>query len=250
MLLPAVQKVREAANRATCENHLKQIGIALHAYHDVYGYFPPGGSELSGASAAPTNRRDLWSWAYHILPFVEQEIVWKHTNHNTIAQTPIKIYYCPSRRAAALYNGSARLDYAGNAGTDSQGRNGVFVETGKGLCNIALITDGTSNTVMAGEKQLNAANFGHTTDDNEPYNRPGWNGDFDVFRLGSVTPAKDTRVAGGTAASNRFGSAHIGGFNAVFCDGSVRHVRFSVSAATWKAACVRNDNLTYDQNGF
>src|SRR5438270_417063 len=102
MLLPAVQKVREAASRAQCANHLKQIGIACHNYHDTYGYFPPGGSELPGDSAAPADRRDLWSWAYHVLPFVEHDNLWKQSNPTAIAQTPVKLYYCPSRRPAAL----------------------------------------------------------------------------------------------------------------------------------------------------
>src|SRR5436309_3954078 len=70
LLLPAVQKVREAAARAKCENNLKQIGIAFHAYHDANGSLPTAGSGDSGNP--PTNRKD-WGWAYEILPYIEQQ---------------------------------------------------------------------------------------------------------------------------------------------------------------------------------
>jgi prepilin-type processing-associated H-X9-DG protein len=88
---------------------------------------------------------------------------------------------------------------------------------------------------------LNRAALGVAADDDESYCTPGW-GDWEVYRSGAVTPAADLNVPGKTAASRRFGAAHPGGFAAVFCDGSVRFVRYSVSPTTWTRACVRNDN--------
>src|SRR5438874_9746936 len=108
LLLPAVQKVREAASRTKCQNNLKQMGIALHAYHDARNRLPPGGDNQAAASAACTGtqacRDNEWSWMYQILPFVEQQAVYDNTNDTTIRRTVIPIYYCPTRRPPQLYN--------------------------------------------------------------------------------------------------------------------------------------------------
>src|SRR5437773_278605 len=71
MLIPALQRAREASARLECANNLRRIGDGLQGYHDRHGYFPTGGSQSPDqASAAPNDRRELWSWAYHILPHV------------------------------------------------------------------------------------------------------------------------------------------------------------------------------------
>ena len=96
LLLPAVQKVREAANRAKCENNLKQIGLACLSYEAARGKFPP--SRLKGESQ---------SWAWMILPGLEQENLYRMWNTVTpiyklenpaILSAPIPVYFCPSRR--------------------------------------------------------------------------------------------------------------------------------------------------------
>jgi prepilin-type processing-associated H-X9-DG protein len=85
------------------------------------------------------------------------------------------------------------------------------------------------------------------TDDNEPYTRPGWNGGWEVYRTGSTQPARDIRSSS-TASLTAFGSAHPTGFNAVFADGSVRHIRYAVNLTTWRRACVLNDGEVYSLN--
>src|SRR5688572_26015472 len=70
LLLPAVQKVREAANRMRCTGQLKQVGLAFHNYHDTRNVLPTAGSYDSGNP--PTDRRD-WGWTYEILPYIEQD---------------------------------------------------------------------------------------------------------------------------------------------------------------------------------
>ncbi len=259
LLLPAVQKVREAAARITCSNQLKQVGLGFHNHHDVLGRYPRGGTHIppaSGASAAltiPTAREAEWSWAYLLLPFIEQDNLHKNTNSATVRNTPVKIYYCPSRRAAQPYGsgaGTAKIDYAGNAGTSTTGANGVVMQTTPtqpGL-NMNAITDGTSNTVLVGEKRLNRATFGTSTDDNESYCTPGWNGDWEVYRTAQALPEADPNLPGNNTALRTFGSSHPGVFNVVFCDGSVRTIRYSVTLTTWQRACVRNDNLVYSTN--
>lgn len=250
LLLPAVQKVRNAAARLSCANHLKQIGLGFHHHHDAVGAFPQGGDNLPGDSNARTDRRADWSWAYHLLPYVEQDNVHNHASASLIDKTPIPLYYCPARRSPELVNNAAKIDYAGCAGSSLTGENGIVAKGCIPFVRIADVTDGTSNTVMVGEKQLNLLMLGQTTDDNEPYTRPGWNGDWEVYRVGkgSTAPEGDFRLAGDTRPSHQFGSSHPNGFNVVFADGSVRHVRYSVNAQTWQRACVRNDGQVYSRN--
>src|SRR5262249_35055745 len=88
LLLPAIQKVREAACRATCANNLRQIGLAFHMHLDACGHFPRGGShndeiECSGANPAlttPKTRKAEWSWAYLILPYIEEESLYDNAD--------------------------------------------------------------------------------------------------------------------------------------------------------------------------
>jgi prepilin-type N-terminal cleavage/methylation domain-containing protein/prepilin-type processing-associated H-X9-DG protein len=107
LLLPAVQKVREAAARTKCTNNLKQIGLALHNYHDSYGYLPPGYIDgNTDPNSTPDNDMGPgWGWAAHLLPFIEQDNVYKQINFKQpvgtgvnaqISQQPITIYVCPS----------------------------------------------------------------------------------------------------------------------------------------------------------
>jgi len=107
LLLPAVQKVREAAARAKCTNNLKQIGLAMHNYHDANNWFPPG---YVDANTDPTSTPDNdlgpgWGWASYLLPYLEQDNVYKQINFNQpvgtgvnaqISQQPLAIYQCPS----------------------------------------------------------------------------------------------------------------------------------------------------------
>ncbi|AWM40886.1 hypothetical protein GobsT_05540 [Gemmata obscuriglobus] len=254
LLLPAVQKVREAAARMTCANNLKQIGLAVHGHHDATGRFPRGGMHVYPPGApssadphapSPQAREASWSWAYFILPYLEQDNLYKNGDPDTVRRTPVKVYYCPQRRTAATVNGTAKIDYACNAGGSSSGygTDGVIMKTHYGTIRLADVTDGTSTTVLVGEKQLNAAAFGTSTDDNESYCTPGWNGDWEVYRTGFAPPASDVRNPEQTVApSHVFGGPRVSGFGAVFCDGSVRSIRYSIAPATWTKACVRNDN--------
>src|SRR5437899_7741552 len=100
LLLPAVQKVRSAAARIKCANNLKQIGLALHNYHDTFGTFPPGGMQTG------TNGTNCYTtWSIEILPFIEMDALYKmynqkvfneHPNNLPVVQTRVKIYECPA----------------------------------------------------------------------------------------------------------------------------------------------------------
>ncbi len=269
LLLPAIQKVREAANKMRCGNNLRQIAIAFHHYHDNYNFLPHGGKNICdppvhpAAQANCSNRptpdwgccspynRDEWSWTYYILPFIEADNVFKQTRDTAVGQSIIKIYYCPSRRSADLYRNWAKIDYAANAG--SHGNNGILVRKGRPQIRLAdgYIPDGTSNTVMLGDKQLNITRFGLTYDDNEPYNAPGW--DSEIYRLGSASypPGHDREHPSWThpdpyVGSGRFGSSHPVTFNVAMTDGSVRSVSYRVNSTVWTRACIRNDSQAYN----
>jgi prepilin-type N-terminal cleavage/methylation domain-containing protein len=268
LLLPAVQKVREASLRTQCANNLHQIGLAVQAYHDAYSMFPrggtndvyPTGSTNPLATAGDPNNRQQWSWAYRILPYLEQEALFNESVTSVVEKTPVKVYYCPSRRAPIAYNGKAKIDYAGNAGTSANGTNGVIVRSDYldftstpaipvtfSSVRIATVTDGASNTLLVGEKQLDPTQLGLTTDDNESYVRPGWNGDYEVYRTAAEQPELD-EARDYLGSCTYFGSAHASSFQAVFCDGSVRVVRYSVDLTVWQRACIRNDGQTFSLN--
>jgi prepilin-type N-terminal cleavage/methylation domain-containing protein/prepilin-type processing-associated H-X9-DG protein len=260
LLLPAVQKVREAAARSKCQNNLKQIGLAFHSHHDAKGHLPTAGNYDSGNP--PTDRRD-WGWAYEILPYIEQAALYDNPSNAQVRKTPIAIYYCPSRRAPTVYGGNAKSDYAGNGATriTSDAWDGPVVKSRgsaasftKGTLTLAGgIPDGTANTLLAGEKQVNYASLGGQIgddySDNESWAGPGF-ADADIMRgcrkvnnqyLTPQPDLNDPALAQQVADEYRFGSSHPTGINAVFADGSVWVVRFGVDPEVFRRACVRDD---------
>ena len=271
LLLPAVQKVREAAARTQCGNNMKQIALAFHASHDALGKFPDGGKNEadppvsgSGNCCAPlAGSRVEWSWTYYLLPYIEQGNTFNAAKSTTAQQTVVKTYYCPSRRAAAAYPTVAKVDYAGCAGTAGNGTNGVLVRQGMPAVTMASLTDGTSNTVMLGEKRMKLDKFGVSYDDNEAYVSPGWDSEIErraVRDLDRPTtdrgPSRDIRVTDPAiftdpnSGLSQFGSSHPSGCNVALADGSVRHVRFNPDPETFRRLCVRNDGLVVNLDGF
>jgi prepilin-type N-terminal cleavage/methylation domain-containing protein len=261
LLLPAVQKVREAAARSTCQNNLKQIGLGLHAHHDGLREFPTAGSDGPNQNCCNATSRVGWTWMFQITPYIEQQNVYSlpstSAGNTQVAQTAIKIYYCPSRRQPTLYSNGGRCDYAGNGGRDmaGNGTEGVFVRQWRNP-NSSLsatapveqrrtmtdITDGTSNTVMVAEKQVHHSVLGSAGGDNEVWNNSGW--DQDHQRFGEAVPEPDDKhptSASATFWSVRFGGSHPGVFNAVMADGSVRSMRYTTDATNWLRTCLISD---------
>jgi hypothetical protein len=158
LLLPATQSAREAARRSQCTNNLKQIGLALHNYHDVYGQFPPA---AIGPHNVPRDRQ--FSWIVAVLPFLEQQGVydalrldlpWDHPHNAAVLQVSSNTLFCPSDPVhAATQEGLPKTSYVAITGADSTLGSGstrgvLGFDRGLGL---ADITDGTSNTVMVAE---------------------------------------------------------------------------------------------------
>jgi prepilin-type N-terminal cleavage/methylation domain-containing protein/prepilin-type processing-associated H-X9-DG protein len=296
LLLPAVQKVRAAAARMSCSNNLKQLGLAFHTYNDTFGAFPSGGknqcvlpyhprmpasvrARCDAARAdplddygccapytAPTTflpeRRQEWSWTYHILPFIEQAPLHQTAADALVRPTGVKTFVCPARRTQPVANNLAKTDYAGNAGTAGDGSNGILVHFSvTGPVRLADVTDGTSSTVMLSEKRLKLAhmNAAKTTwDDNESAYTAGW--DPDIYRRAVAdpdtpgrrgpsqdVPATFVRFPGQPTTADvqqgsvQFGSSHTGAVNATMCDGSVRAIRYNPDPELFRRLCVRND---------
>jgi prepilin-type N-terminal cleavage/methylation domain-containing protein/prepilin-type processing-associated H-X9-DG protein len=168
LLLPAVQKVREAASRAKCANNLKQIGLALHNYESTFGVFPPSMNAPIGATFGTNNG----SWSIHgrILPYIEQgnssvkvnlETAWDQQLPTGVPQTRIPIYVCPSEVNDRIRtNGGAPYvypqTYGFNFGTwlvwnpvTGAGGDGAFHPNSN--FSVAAFTDGMSNTLAAAE---------------------------------------------------------------------------------------------------
>ncbi len=264
LLLPAVQKVREAAARIKCSNNLKQWGIAMHAYHDSMGSFPEG---------ARNNPRR--TWVMHLWSYVEQSNLASRNDltqpfysapgtqggtMNGLCGANVPLYNCPSDLGSDLNMATAtyqrrRGNYVVNWGnaqydTAAPGPGGApFAHTGGSrsaptVVKMTSITDGTSNTLMLSET-LKAK----SPDDND------WRGDIHnddgVFKFMTITTPNSTApdvvnwaiadtdpLMPVTTAGSQYSAArsrHTGGVNVVLCDASVRFVINGVQSAAWTA---------------
>jgi prepilin-type N-terminal cleavage/methylation domain-containing protein len=172
LLLPAVQKIREAANRMKCSNNLKHMGLALHNYNDTYGQLPKGNTAWVNVTVSPWE--GSWSWEAQIQPFIEGDNIARmaktfassggsnyYSWYNPACPIKQKIYTCPSDSRggqacpAALAGLPAGCDqaitsYLGNAGTTSTAFDGVLYKDS--VVKLTDMTDGTSNTFMVGER--------------------------------------------------------------------------------------------------
>jgi prepilin-type N-terminal cleavage/methylation domain-containing protein/prepilin-type processing-associated H-X9-DG protein len=255
LLLPAVQKVREAAARTQCVNNLKQMGLALQNHHDTYGYLPCGGTNSypTMGTPPPIGQNQNGSWAFQILSFIEQANLWNCNNQATAAGTPLKTYACPSRRPPTAYNGCGMnpvgsMDYYGSAqnatftpsyANAGQTRGVISVKTSAPVTLVQII-DGTSTTLAVSEKQIarsqmNTGNNVECGGYSWGYDFGGPTGNWDCT-LGNVAyqPAQDQ--AGGEA-THGFGSAHTGKFNGVMCDGSVQTFGYQINLGLFQALC-------------
>jgi prepilin-type N-terminal cleavage/methylation domain-containing protein len=284
LLLPAVQKVREAANRTQCQNNLKQIGLAFQMHHDQYGVFPSGGllwtsnndrvpSSGGVLTGAPANyATQSWGWGYQILPFIEQANLYSDPTDADVASTCVLIYFCPSLRGPTQFGYSqnsdttttlrAMADYTANGGTQGNwshldtnangsppnSLDGPLVPSTSGsnrAVRLNLIVDGTSNTLLIGEKYLSqqAGTAGPTCNDDQGY-VDGWDNDMICFANGGgTTPVPPARIDPSVYASNncqlRFGSVHDS-LQTVFCDGSVHAISYNITITDWAALCTIN----------
>jgi prepilin-type processing-associated H-X9-DG protein len=253
LLLPAVQRARAAAARVKCENNLKQIGLAFQMYPDVFGWLPPGHRSMKRDQAMP------WSgWPLSLLPYLEQTALFANAQaayrlsrnpflnppHTGLA-TVVPIYVCPSDPIAASPHRGQRsgivaafTDYLGVSGKNYSTKDGVLFQDSH--IRFAEITDGTSNTLLAGERPPSSDfQFGWW------YAGTGQKltGSADMI-LGvqevNLLPVTPTSCGPGASSYSpgrpgspcnlfHFWSYHPGGANFLFADGSVHFLPYSVA---------------------
>lgn len=274
LLLPAVQQAREAARRMQCSNQLKQIGLAMHNYHDTYKVFPPGSVNLDLTTTA---NKSLTNWAIAILPFLEQTALFDQYNHNVhnthadnqdVLKTILPSMLCPSDVNSEVLTTPSQLvtfdiapgSYKGNIGRRFRGANGYFdyppyagtytaaertsigplhVSGVNGLSceRFATITDGSTNTLLVGEY--------HTK--TKPDCKTFWASSHSFHNLAAAQPESYTRIpdwdacyaaTGGSQhwkCYRAWGALHAAGtMNFVMCDGSVTSIPQTIDSVIFE----------------
>ncbi len=229
LLVPAVQKVREAAARIQCQNNLHQIGLAMHSYHDTYKHFPPAFAKSSN-----------FGWEVFLLPFLEQTPLYNRINPNggstlsvnATTTLSLAVFVCPSDGGGLIntfLSGYGKSNYAASE----------QVSDGGSKIPIGQITDGTSNTLMIGERdmqtQVGAAWAGRDTNTGvvSSIARPNWPINT-PYAGGTTCCAADTGCT-----RYAWSSQHTGGANFVFCDASVHFLSASIANDPSQRNCNR-----------
>jgi prepilin-type N-terminal cleavage/methylation domain-containing protein len=281
LLLPAVQQAREAARRSQCKNNLKQLGLALHNYHDTHGAFPSGASIEGVGGACPNvayaNHRA--PYGVMLLPFMDQANLYNRFNfsqtfainnelpgsatNDPLQKTQVNAFLCPSDPNAF----GPYTNYVGVAGGGPPGSSGcvatqtsAFILYSNGVMYVNSstrmrdLTDGTTNVYLMGETKY-VVHQNSTRPTKAGFWSSGvWNGqDWRYYtNLGAAVeginqPLYGTDadgMNGNEAAPGRtFGSKHVGGCHMLMSDGSVRFMSTNMDLTTHRGLAVRNDGL-------
>jgi prepilin-type N-terminal cleavage/methylation domain-containing protein len=250
LLLPAVQKVREAAARMSSTNNLKQIGLACHSFHDANAYLPNNGDD--GAPAGS------WCWAFVILPYVEQQAMYTNVSASPglNLSAPVKTYLCPGRGRKPGFstnagNGNGISNELGAPFTDYAINNVSFpnnsnLPNGPNKRSMSIITsqNGTSNTILVGEKSMDANGYSNTRCQN--WDECIFSGGYGGTGRGQATLIRDAPNNGGN--SNCWGAPFSGGVPFVMCDGSVRLISYSVNTTYFSYALNYNNGTPFSLN--
>src|SRR5262249_48150167 len=151
-------------------------------------------------------RSQDWGWGYQVLPYLEQGSLHAQPTDAVVRATPVKVYFCPSRRGPTVFDvpivvggaplgPRAQIDYAGNQGTVSDGRNGLLARMGQPPVTVLQVTDGTSNTLLVGERWLAPAWYGQPGGPESDDYRGGYTSGYVSYggttRWGTVDPRRD-----------------------------------------------------------
>jgi prepilin-type N-terminal cleavage/methylation domain-containing protein len=266
LLLPAVQQAREAARRSQCNANLKQIGVAMHNYHDVHGRFPYGYYHSDSYHGRDT-------WMQQLMPYYDQapaydaysssNVRWVMDTPKEIKDLRIPVLMCPSDPSSGGFGGGGGARAGGNgfqgnyvlcAGNTLMTRNSTTLN-GIACQNSSIqfkdVTDGTSVTLMAGESILRGGNTGgwggaggywgganHGAYGFTSLETPNTTVADQVYSCKSTTwpGAPCTSILGGSALRNFTRSYHVGGTHVAMVDGATRFISENISVDVWRAA--------------
>ena len=278
LLLPAVQQAREAARRTQCKNNLKQLGLAIHNYHETHSVFPPGYCGDPGNSCSSVDGDDNgWGWSVFILPFIDQSALYNELGVGDTKQTvcsvpsgaqaaatvgdpdlqktPLAAYICPTAtdpmiNPGRVSGGHAKSNYAGVAGVSwsgidsTTGYKGIFVDGTQFVTRLRDFTDGSSNTFAIGEKYRRDLDSTLTSQTTGEYYGAVWVGIAPDTRaagtVGQLAPTGSSYAVNGGSV-NAFASQHEGGAQFLFIDGRVRFISENMDQDQLSAIGVGND---------
>jgi prepilin-type N-terminal cleavage/methylation domain-containing protein/prepilin-type processing-associated H-X9-DG protein len=277
LLVPAVQKVREAAARTQCQNNLHQIGIALHGYHDTHKAFPSG--YICQPQANPDYTSPGWGWAALLLPHVEGDNLARQINFSLPVEHPdnlgarttvLKLFVCPSDRSTGLFTiydkdknplaQAATNSYAACHGVgpdldeELDNGNGIFFRNSK--IRFADITDGSSNTIAIGERAslmtqtpwAGAVSFGTTRiTPGAPTTNPDAVEEAPTQTL--VHVAVHT-INDANSDPEDFFTPHTSTAMFLFADGSVRPIRTQIALPVLQGLATRNGGEVIDPDSY
>ncbi len=269
LLLPAVQQAREAARRSACKNNMKQIGLALHNYHDVHLTFPPSyvydDVDNNGKDLDPDGNGDSakgepgvrLGWQTYLLPFMDQAPLYKAigvetggyaTDWNQAALaaplttsfiTVLPAYICPSDAHGGV-NTKRKINKTTLAVGKSNYIANMLVMFGNSKVKIRDFSDGTSNTFLSGERDATNMNGGIWAG-NWQFFTNNWN---ETPIEGWATTTYLINSSGDSTALNiAFGSLHVGGAHFVFADGRVRFLSENINSGTYANLANQNDGI-------
>jgi len=241
LLLPAVQQAREAARRTQCNNNLKQLGLAMHNYHDTFQSLPPGWIDVGSSN-------NFMGWGTYLLPFVEQsalheemkalgayEGAWFNiTAMEDLAKTPVTAFICPSDPSDGLndfVSGYGKSNYTGVGAShylQGSGANGTFYDNS--FVKFRDMTDGLSNVASVGERStMKKANWTQK-------NGTVWIGGISsgTYYLNNAIMTTGYYGINGAAGSYNFTSAHPGGALFLFGDGSAHFLSETIETNTYR----------------
>jgi prepilin-type N-terminal cleavage/methylation domain-containing protein len=276
LLLPAVQQAREAARRSQCLNNLKQLGLAMHNYHDAHGRFPFGWGGTTPPSGSPA-----YSAISQMLPYLDQAPLYNQINFsrplNDAVNTParlqeISVLRCPSDFDNPQPTAGGAVNYLANKGNQhfwqDPSQNGVFVYSK--CMKFGDLIDGTSTTAAFSERVLTDGNNGISDEQSDVYlgtgdpnspdeaiqmcqatditnlanqfplfmGAPWINGQHTYLHVN--TPNKRSCGFYPTKATMPASSRHTGGIHSLMCDGSSRFVSENIDLGVWRAVGSRN----------
>jgi len=240
LLMPAVQSARASARRITCQNQARQLGLALHLYHDSHLCFPPG-SFVMGPSFP---MQSGWGWGAMILPSVEQKPLYQQIDfgHGTavggnlaLIATAIPLWRCPAEVApeniqAVPIDGHPPFDLASGNYCGSEG-----ILSAMSCVRMANITDGASQTLLLGERMVQSGDDGTLPFTSAWCGQAAFADGYEYRSVPHLMPSRLHPINASPADPLCFGGRHAGGANFIFADGSSRFLNQNLDGKVWEA---------------